>query len=71
MDGAQAVAEIRKTNTYIPIIAFTAAVYDNIQADLMQKGFNDLIPKPFKPEVLHRKIRQLTAYSAIERVKYV
>jgi signal transduction histidine kinase/CheY-like chemotaxis protein len=71
MDGAQAVAEIRKTNTYIPIIAFTAAVYDNIQADLMQKGFNDFIPKPFKPEVLHRKIRQLTAYSAIERVKYV
>lgn len=60
MDGAQAVAEIRKTHPYTPIIAFTAATYENIQEDLLSKGFNDYVPKPFKPEELHRKIMQFT-----------
>ncbi|HRN57371.1 MAG TPA: ATP-binding protein, partial [Agriterribacter sp.] len=56
MDGAQTVAEIRKTHPYIPIIAFTAATYENIKEDLLSKGFDDYVPKPFKPEELHAKI---------------
>jgi PAS domain S-box-containing protein len=56
MDGVTAMREIRKLNPEIPVIAFTAAVYDNMQADLLQKGFVDFIPKPFRPEVLHDKI---------------
>jgi PAS domain S-box-containing protein len=56
MDGATAVREIRKLNTSIPAVAFTAAVYDNMQADLLQKGFTDFIHKPFRPEDLHAKI---------------
>jgi PAS domain S-box-containing protein len=58
MDGAQTVAEIRKTHPYIPIIAFTAATYENIKEDLLSKGFNDYLPKPFKPEELHKKIME-------------
>ena len=58
MDGATALKEIRKVDAYIPIVAFTAAVYDNIYADLMNKGFTDFIHKPFRPEDLHGKIRQ-------------
>lgn len=58
MDGAQAVAEIRKTHPFIPITAFTAATYDNIREDLLNKGFNGYLPKPFKPEELHRKIEE-------------
>ena len=56
MDGASAVREIRKINTAIPVVAFTAAVYDNMQADLLRKGFTDFIHKPFRPEDLHAKI---------------
>ena len=56
MDGATALKEIRKLNPEIPILAFTAAAYDNMQADLLQKGFIDFIPKPFRPEDLHNKI---------------
>ncbi|MBC7848308.1 MAG: response regulator [Chitinophagaceae bacterium] len=56
MDGATALREIRKIDPNIPILAFTAAVYDNIQADLLQKGFTDFIHKPFRPEDLHSKI---------------
>ncbi len=56
MDGTAAMREIRKLNPQIPVIAFTAAVYDNMQSDLLQKGFADFIPKPFRPEDLHNKI---------------
>lgn len=56
MDGASALREIRKIDSQVPILAFTAAVYDNIHADLIQKGFTDFIHKPFRPEDLHAKI---------------
>jgi CheY-like chemotaxis protein len=59
MDGMTALQEIRKLNTSIPAVAFTAAVYDNMQADLLQKGFTDFIHKPFRPEDLHSKISSL------------
>jgi PAS domain S-box-containing protein len=61
MDGATALKEIRKLNTSVPVVAFTAAVYDNMQADLLQKGFTDFIHKPFRPEELHSKISYLVS----------
>jgi CheY-like chemotaxis protein len=70
MDGAQAVAAIRKINADIPIVAFTAAVYEDMYADLLHKGFTDFIPKPFRPEELHKKILQLTAYDQLQKFKY-
>ena len=59
MDGITALAEIRKLNQVIPAIAFTAAVYDNMRADLITKGFKDVVSKPFRPEDLHTKITRL------------
>lgn len=56
LDGLAALRKIRKKDADIPTIAFTAAVYDNIQIDLMNKGFNDFVHKPFRPEDLHAKI---------------
>jgi CheY-like chemotaxis protein len=70
MDGAQAVAAIRKINAEIPIVAFTAAVYEDMYADLLQKGFTDFIPRPFRPEELHKKLLQLTAYDQLQKFKY-
>jgi signal transduction histidine kinase/ActR/RegA family two-component response regulator len=70
MDGIEVVAHIRKTNQEIPIVAFTAAVYDDMQADLLTKGFTEFIPKPFRPEDLHKKILQLTAYDQLQKYKY-
>ena len=65
MDGYETIAEIRRTNKDIPVIAFTAAVYDNIHADLLSHGFTDYIQKPFRPEDLHRKIAQYGAKIAV------
>lgn len=61
MDGVTALGEIRKINPMIPAIAFTAAVYDNMRADLLQKGFMEFVPKPFRPEDLHNKIATLVS----------
>lgn len=56
MDGFELLDNIRRDNKKIPVIAFTAAVFENIQAQLINKGFNDYISKPFRPEDLHEKI---------------
>lgn len=59
MDGPSALKEIRRFNKTVPAMAFTAAVYDNMENDLMKKGFVGYIHKPFRPEVLHNKIATL------------
>jgi CheY-like chemotaxis protein len=59
MDGASALKEIRKFDLRVPIVAFTAAIYENIQMDLKEKGFSDFLHKPFHPEDLHSKIYSL------------
>jgi CheY-like chemotaxis protein len=56
MDGYGALNEIRKTNTDIPVIAFTAAVFDSMKDKLTLSGFNDYIQKPFQPEDLHSRL---------------
>ena len=61
MDGVTALGEIKKINPAVPAIAFTAAVYDNMRADLIDKGFMEFVPKPFRPEDLHHKISTLIA----------
>ncbi|MDP4263300.1 MAG: ATP-binding protein [Bacteroidota bacterium] len=56
MDGYDALSEIRKKNTVVPVIAFTAAVFDNMREKLTASGFNDYIQKPFQPEDLHLRL---------------
>jgi CheY-like chemotaxis protein len=56
MDGYQALAEIRKLNSTVPIIAFTAAIFEGMEQSLQASGFTDFIQKPFKPEQLQSTI---------------
>jgi CheY-like chemotaxis protein/nitrogen-specific signal transduction histidine kinase len=70
MDGNEVTAIIRKKDMVTPIVAFTAAVYDGMQDDLLSKGFTEFIPKPFRPDDLHKKILQLTAYDQLQKYKY-
>jgi len=64
MDGVTALSEIRKVDQDIPAIAFTAAVYEDMRTDLIKKGFMEVVPKPFRPEELHRKISMLIKNTA-------
>jgi signal transduction histidine kinase/ActR/RegA family two-component response regulator len=56
MDGRTAVQKINALNKGVPVIAFTAGVYENMKTDLFDIGFTDYLLKPFMPEDLYRKI---------------
>jgi signal transduction histidine kinase/CheY-like chemotaxis protein len=58
MDGKTALQHIKALKKEIPVIAFTAAVYENMTQDLAEHGFVDYIYKPFKPEDLYSKVIQ-------------
>ncbi|MBC7848212.1 MAG: response regulator [Chitinophagaceae bacterium] len=58
MDGFELLQKVREKNSHIPAIAFTAALFENMQAHLINRGFNDYVQKPFRPEDLHAKIAQ-------------
>lgn len=60
MDGKTAIKELKKINDNIPVIAFTAAVYENMREELKEYGFTDFMHKPFKPEDLYKKIAEVT-----------
>lgn len=55
-DGYTALKEIRKIYPTIPAIAFTASAFENIEQQLLQKGFNEYILKPFSPQDLNAKL---------------
>ncbi|MNT65180.1 hybrid sensory histidine kinase BarA [compost metagenome] len=47
-----------KANT--PIIALTASVNNNVAQKIIDAGMNDYLSKPFNPEHLFKKIKDLT-----------
>jgi nitrogen-specific signal transduction histidine kinase/ActR/RegA family two-component response regulator len=65
MDGFELLDNIRKRNPNIPAIAFTAALFENMQAHLINKGFTDYVQKPFRPEDLHAKILRYVNVKAV------
>ncbi len=66
MDGYTAIKEIRKIDGAIPVIAFTAALYDNMGEDLKSKGFDDYLHKPFNPKDLFQKIAMYATNSVAQ-----
>lgn len=56
ISGEEATRQIRKFNQDIPIIALTAISLDDSLESFYQAGCNDVVTKPFKPEVFYQKI---------------
>lgn len=56
INGTEATAEIRKFNTKIPIIALTAISLNENREILLSFGMNEVITKPFIPEVFYKTI---------------
>lgn len=56
ISGVEATIEIRKFNKEIPIIALTAISLDDSLETFYAAGCNDVVTKPFKPEVFYQKI---------------
>ncbi|MGA9237539.1 response regulator, partial [Robiginitalea sp.] len=56
ISGVEATREIRKFNSEIPIIALTAISLDDSLEEFYAAGCNDVVTKPFKPELFYDKI---------------
>ena len=65
ISGIEATQKIRTFNKDIPIIALTAVTIDENLDDFYKAGFNEIIPKPFKPEEFFEKI-----YRSLEGNKF-
>ena len=64
INGTIATEEIRKFNSYIPIIALTAISLNENREALLAYGMNEVITKPFQPEKFYQTI-SLTMQTAI------
>ncbi len=60
MDGYESVAIIKNGFPEIPVIALTAASFDDMNNFLMDKGFSGVVQKPFVPDELLNKIISVT-----------
>ncbi|NND80739.1 MAG: response regulator, partial [Maribacter sp.] len=56
ISGEEATIEIRKFDKTTPIIALTAISLDDSLESFYAAGCNDVVTKPFKPEVFYQKI---------------
>ncbi len=56
ISGVEATTEIRKFDKDTPIIALTAISLDDSLESFYAAGCNDVVTKPFKPEVFYQKI---------------
>jgi len=56
ISGIETTQRIREFNKDLPIIALTAVTIDENLDEFYKAGFNEIIPKPFKPEDFFEKI---------------
>ena len=66
ISGIEATQKIRNFNKDVPVIALTAVTIDENLDDFYRAGFNEIIPKPFKPEEFFEKIFNTLSLNTID-----
>ncbi|MEW2919889.1 response regulator [Muricauda sp. ANG21] len=66
ISGEEATRQIRKFDPDIPIIALTAISLDDSLDSFYKAGCNDVVTKPFKPEVFYQKIGENISKSKMQ-----
>lgn len=65
MNGYEAVEQIRKLSTVVPIIAVTAYAFEQDEQKILHSGFDAYTSKPINATMLKGKITTLLARSLI------
>lgn len=60
MDGYTATQKLRERKIHIPIIALTASLPKDVEAQIKEAGMSDIVVKPFQPEELFKKVLHYT-----------
>jgi signal transduction histidine kinase len=68
MNGYEAIQKIRETDKWVPVLAFTATLLENMEALISGTGFNDYILKPYRPAELKKKILQYAPHRVVDYV---
>lgn len=66
MDGYATIRKIRETNKELPVVAFTAALLENMESFIAENGFNDYILKPYRPGDLKKIIARYAPQRKID-----
>lgn len=66
MDGYATIRKIRETDQDLPVVAFTAALLENMEAFITENGFNDYILKPYRPSDLKKKIARYAPHRKVD-----
>ena len=66
MDGYTTIRKIRETNSELPVIAFTAALLENMDSFIADNGFNDYILKPYRPSDLKMKMAKYAPHRKVD-----
>jgi signal transduction histidine kinase len=67
ISGVEATREIRKFDSEIPIVALTAISLDDSLEEFYAAGCNDVVTKPFKPELFYDKIGENIAQARLRK----
>jgi len=67
MDGYESVSIIRNQFPEVPVIALTAASFDDMNNYLANKGFTEVVQKPFLPDDLYNKIASVLQTEKVNR----
>lgn len=66
MDGYTTIRRIRETDQELPVVAFTAALLENMESFIAENGFNDYILKPYRPSDLKAKIAKYAPHRKVD-----
>ena len=65
-NGIELLPELDERGLHIPVVVLTASKTVATAVEAMKRGATDFITKPFEPEALRIKVRQLLAHGALE-----
>ena len=59
MDGQEVIAKLRKIDRNVKVLLSSGALLDSDEKDVIKRGFNGLLKKPYKINILSEKMTEI------------